>query len=440
MFVELKKDYLNQPAGARIDVDEPVAQALITQQVARACDADPLAPVINRSIESLLGNVTKSLNDTIDATLKQFAAELAKSRKNAVPAIFGNQGSGDPRRTFGKFLLAVRTGDQKAIEEMGGRWADWDGGVAQKAALNTNVGVQGGYVVPEEFQTQLLLLTAEMSVVESRATKIPMATRVVNIPALDVVTAPAAGDTAFFGGLTATWTEEAAAMTEKEPAFKQIELKAHELSGYTLASNALLADEAIGLEALLQRLLSDAISWYKDYAFLRGSGVGKPLGVLNANALISITRAANSSFNLADAAGMLGRLLPGGDERTIVWAMHPTVYTKMVQMVGGQNLVFMLNDVTRKPRVTLFGYPVERTEKLPALNTLGDVLLLDLRHYLVGDRQQIEIAYSDHYRFTNNQGTWRFVARCDGQPWLRSAITLADGSNTLSPFVGLNAG
>src|SRR5262249_48001343 len=102
-------------------------------------------------------------------------------------------------------------------------------------------------------------------------------------------------------------------------------------------------------------------------------------------------------------------------------------------------LVFMPNDVTGQPRATLFGYPVERTEKLPALGTPGDVLLLDLRHYLVGDRQQVEIAYSDHYKFTNNQGTWRFVARCDGQPWMRAAITLADGSNTLSPFVGLTA-
>ncbi len=391
-----------------------------------------------------MGNLTRSLNDTIDATLKEFSRELGKSRKNAVPAIFGAGGNGDPKQTFGRFLLAGRTGDQKAIEEMGGRWNDWEG-IGQKAntaALSTNVGVSGGYLVPEAFVAQLLSLTAERSIVESRATRIPMATRVVNIPALDVVTAPAAGDTAFFGGLTASWTEEAAAMTEREPLFKQIELKAHELSGYTLASNALLADDAIGLEALLQRLFSDAIAWYKDYAFLRGSGAGKPLGVLNAGALISVTRSGANLFALADATGMLGRLLPGGTDRTICWAMHPTVYTKLLQMTGGVSasfLVFMPNDVTGVPRATLFGYPIERTEKLPPLGTPGDILLLDLRHYLVGDRQQIEIAFSEHYKFTNNQGAWRFITRCDGQPWLRGPVTLADGSNTLSPFVGLSS-
>jgi hypothetical protein len=39
--------------------------------------------------------------------------------------------------------------------------------------------------------------------------------------------------------------------------------------------------------------------------------------------------------------------------------------------------------------------------------------------------------------FTNNQGTWRFVCRVDGQPWLRSAVTLSDASSTVSPYVYL---
>ncbi len=54
---------------------------------------------------------------------------------------------------------------------------------------------------------------------------------------------------------------------------------AHELSGYSLCANSLLADSAVGLEALLYNLFGNAIAWYEDYAFLRGDGVGKPLGV-----------------------------------------------------------------------------------------------------------------------------------------------------------------
>ena len=37
-----------------------------------------------------------------------------------------------------------------------------------------------------------------------------------------------------------------------------------------------------------------------------------------------------------------------------------------------------------------------------------------------------------------NQMTWRVVERVDGQPWLEKAVTLQDGTSTVSPFVVLN--
>src|SRR5690606_26122088 len=134
-------------------------------------------------------------------------------------------------------------------------------------------GTQGGYTVPPQFLDRLLTLASENSIVEARATRIPMTGRSVHVPALDATTVPSAGDTAFFGGLRAVWTEEAQERTETEPTFRQVELVAHELSGYTLASNTLLADNAVGLEALLLQLFGRAVGWYKDHAFLRGNGV-----------------------------------------------------------------------------------------------------------------------------------------------------------------------
>src|SRR5207248_1091063 len=132
-----------------------------------------------------------------------------------------------------------------------------------------------------------------------------------------------------------------------------------------------------------------------DYAFLRGNGVGKPAGVLNAAALISVTRSGASAFALADAAGMLARLLPGWDPTHAVWAVNPTVLVKLFQMTDAEGHVVFINNAREKPMMVLFGIPVMVTEKLPALNTVGDVMLLDLQHYLIGDRQQVEIAFSE---------------------------------------------
>ena len=63
-------------------------------------------------------------------------------------------------------------------------------------------------------------------------------------------------------------------------------------------------------------------------------------------------------------------------------------------------------------------------------------MFADLSYYLIGDREQISIASSEHVRFTTNETAWRFIERVDGQPWVDSAFTPANGSS-LSPFVTL---
>ena len=66
------------------------------------------------------------------------------------------------------------------------------------------------------------------------------------------------------------WTAEAQTRTETEPQFKMLELKAYELSGYSVSSNVLLQDAAFGLEKFLFSLFGRAIAWYEEYAFLQG--------------------------------------------------------------------------------------------------------------------------------------------------------------------------
>jgi HK97 family phage major capsid protein len=436
MFVELLKDYLGQKAGQRIDVDEPVARALLGQGLAKPIRDNPLEGVVQESVTAIMDQATRGINDALEKTLKQFAQAAGKSRRNAVPEIFGLGGNGNPRKTFGHFLLALRTGDAKALDSLGARPADWS--PETKAAMATTGGAIGGYTVPSEFVPQLLSAAAEQAVVRPRATIIPMRSRSVQVPYLDITNVPTAGQTAYFGGIIAQWTEEAATLNETEPQFRQLELVNHELSGYTLASNALIQDNAIGLDALLTRMFGGAIAWFEDYAFLRGDGVGKPLGALNAPAAISVSRSGGANtFVLQDAGTMIGKLLPGWTSETTCWVVHPSVIPQLVKMVSTAAGVGWLDNLRDKLPMQLLGLPVAISEKMVALGTAKDVALVDFRHYLIGDRQDLEIGYSEHYKFINNQGTWRFVCRVDGQPWLRQAVTLADASSTVSPYLYL---
>ncbi|NBO91665.1 MAG: phage major capsid protein [Planctomycetia bacterium] len=439
MFVQLNRDFVGRKAGERLDLSDTDANALIATGTASPLADDPLGPLFQASLDRALAGVAGQVQSSVESALQGFAQAQTKSRKNALPAIFGPGTAGDPKRTFGRFLLAVRHGDRKALDDMGSRFVEWD--VEQKAALSTQGGTTGGYLVPTEFHGELMRLVSERSVVRPRATVLPMATREMEVPTLDVTSAPSAGDTAMLGGVVARWTEEATTLNETEPTLKQIKLVNHELSGYSKVSNTLLADaQAVGLDALLMQLFSRAIAWYEDYAFLRGNGVGKPLGVLSWNGLISVTRSAANACSLADVAGMYGRLLPGAGGPNVVWAVHPTLLVKLLTMTGGDNVIFIGNDVRSAPRWQILGHDVLISEKLPALNSLGDILLMDLSHYLIGDRMQVEIAYSEHVAFLSNQSVWRFVSRVAGQPWLRDKVTLADATTTLGPFIGLSEG
>jgi len=328
-----------------------------------------------------------------------------------------------------------------------------------KAALAESSGITGGYTVPPMFSNQLQMLAIEESIVYNRATRFPMTALNLLIPTLDQTSTHAAGVTPFLGGVVASWTAEAATRNESEPQFRQMELKAWELSFYTVASNTLLADNAVGLDSLLTQLFSMAISWYTDFAYIQGNGVGKPMGILNAPATISVQRSASSKFTYVDATVMLSKLwmmLWRGTK--VAWVAHPSVLPQLLQMndasgtTAGTGRVLYVplsegaqtalgNSAGTQSAGYLFGHPVIFSEKMQYLGTAGDVMLCDFSKYILGERAELAIDVSPHVKFLNNQMVWRVLWRGDGQPWLNNPITLQDNTATsvVSPFVKLGA-
>jgi HK97 family phage major capsid protein len=435
MFVQLLKEWKGKAAGEKLDLPDDYAALLLDQHVAQACD-DPTSALVTRALEQASGKLSHDLDNVINVALKRFADAQSQSRRNAVPAIFGEGARAsdhDPRKNFGDWLLHVARQDDGYLEKT-------YGSVRTKAAMGESSGVTGGYLVPVEFYNKLLSIVSEEAILRSRAFVQPMAAATLQFPYLDVTTVQTAGTSPFFGGVVMNWTEEAQNRTETEPQFKQMELKAHELSGYAVSSNVLLQDAGFGLEKFLMTLFAKAIAWHEDYAFLQGNGVGKPLGILTAKASLAVNRNTGGQVKFVDVANMLSKLLPSSLNKAI-WVIHPYVLAQLVQLAdAGGRVIWVPNQGGAQQRVpgTLFGMDVLTTEKVPALGTKGDVMLVDPSMYVIGDRMQIEIAASEHVNFLKNQMTWRVVERVDGQPWLDNVITLQDGASTVSPFVILN--
>jgi HK97 family phage major capsid protein len=445
MFVTLKKEFLGQVAGKVIDVADADAQALITSGVAETSPNDPLAPIIQKSMEALTTNVTKSLNSVVEITLQRFQEAQEQARKNSIPAIFGPSNTGDPKHNFADWLqhaVAACTskgkGAYEAADYLDKNYQQGEINARQKAALGESSGVTGGYTVPPQFAEKIMAIIAEETFIRPRAFVQPMTSASLQIPYLDITTAQAAGVSAFFGGMQATWTAEAQTRQEYEPQFKQMELRPWELSAYSVSSNVLLQDAIGGFETFLMQLFAKVIGWTEEYAFLQGNGVGKPLGMLNTSGpLVTTTRVSGGKISYGDVANLMSRLLPSSLARAI-WVVHPYGLADLVQLRDTAGRVVWVNALAGAQENVpgyLFGRPVYISEKVPTYGTQGDLSLLDPGLYVIGDRMALEVAASEHVNFLKNQMTWRVVERVDGRPWIEKAITLADGSSTVSPFV-----
>jgi HK97 family phage major capsid protein len=307
MFFKLLKDWNGQKAGTQLALADADAVPLVQAGIMETVRDDPLTSVITRGVENALNGFQKGLDGIITATLKRFADAQAQSRRHGNPIIFGENGDGDSKKSFGDWCLAVARNEGSYLEKnYGSHFNQW----SQKAAMAESAGATGGYTVPPEFYQRMLTIMAESTFIRPRAFVVPMGSATLMMPYLDITTVQAAGTSPFFGAVKMNWTAEAQTRTETEPAFKQMELRAWELSGYSVSSNVLLQDSIIGLEKFLMMLFAQALAWYEEYAFLQGSGAGKPQGILGANAAIAVTRTGANLVQFLDVATMWSKLLP----------------------------------------------------------------------------------------------------------------------------------
>lgn len=310
--------------------------------------------------------------------------------------------------------------------------------------LTEGVGATGGFLVPTEFRAELQAAMGETAIVRPRATIIPMRRRQVDIPVLDQ-TGTTAGVPHWFGGMQFYWADEATEKTETDPTFRKVALVAHKLIGYTRASDELLDDAAISLEAFLSGPLGFAggAAWMEDFAFIQGTGAGQPLGVINAGGTVSVARANNSPpFQFVDTANMMEHfMMAGANERNTCWVISQSLMNDVITMQGpsgNASYVWVPNARDGLPGY-LLGFPVIWSEKNPVAGTAGDVILANWQYYLIGDRQATTVESTKFDRWRYDQTSWRLVHRVDGQEWMSAPFYLQDGTSTISPFVILGS-
>jgi HK97 family phage major capsid protein len=453
MTVEVTEPKTWQEKKAAADKNFDQARAILTNQVDDGAGGTRDATAEERNlVKPLMEDARQYKADALalkelEAQAQETALGLATEGKTTEEdkAIKTGQRKGEQGQdrfgTWGEYLEAVYIAQVVPNGNVDPRltFVKYDDNVIKnRKDLGESVGATGGFLVPTEFQTQLQSVMGESATIRPRATIIPMRRRSIQIPVLDQ-TDTTAGQPHWFGGMTFAWAEEASSKTQSDPDFRQIELVAHKLIGYTRASDELVDDSAVSLDAFLSGPLGFAggAVWMEEFAFLQGTGAGQPLGVINAGATITEGRNVANAIGFDDLADMVQDFLPSGRG---VWHISQSAMSSLIQLngpTGNPSYIWQANARDGIPG-SILGMPVIWTEKLPALGTAGDIVLGDWTYYLIGDRQSTTIESTKFDRWRFDQTSWRMVHRVDGQPWLSAPLTLQDGTTQVSPFVILS--
>lgn len=374
----------------------------------------------------------RSWDESISRAEKMLAIE-PEDRNAESPEVKPNPEKGNEKRfnSFGEQLLAAYR-----AAAPGGRI---DERLSTRAAsgLNETTPSDGGFLVQQDFVTELLKRTYETGILASKVKKIPISTNANGLK-INAIDEDSRANGSRWGGVQTYWEGEAEELTASKPKFRQMELSLKKLTGLCYATDELLQDAA-ALEAVIRQAFAEEFGFKIDDAILSGTGEGEPLGILNGGSIVTVAKEKDQTdiVTVENLIKMWNRLW-SRSRANAVWyinqELEPYLYTLKI---GDKSVYIPAGGLSEKPYGTLFGRPVVPLEQCSAAGEVGDIILADVGQYLLIDKGGVKAASSIHVRFLYDENVFRFIYRVDGKPIWNKPLAPYKGSSTVSPFVTL---
>lgn len=269
--------------------------------------------------------------------------------------------------------------------------------------LQEGVDADGGYLVPDEYDTRLIQKLEENNVVRMLSTTIKTSgEHKINIAS----TTPAAA-----------WIEEGGTLTFGDAAFEQKILDAHKLHVAVKVTEELLYDNAFGLENFLIDSFGKAIGNAEENAFLNGTGNGQPTGIFAANGGGTYITATGTG---ADAIIELVYSLKRAYRKNASFIMNDKMVA-IIRTYKDSNGAYMWQpSLVQGEPDRLLGYPVYTSEYAPE----DAIAFGDFSYYNIGDRGAR--AFKQLTELFAGNGMIGYVAkeRVDGKLVLAEAVQI----------------
>lgn len=278
--------------------------------------------------------------------------------------------------------------------------------------LSEGVDANGGYLVPEEYDSRLIDTLTEENIMRKLGHTITTSgEHKINIAA----TKPAAA-----------WIDEGGALSFGDATFAQINLDAHKLHVAVKVTEELLYDNAFGLENYIIDQFAKALSNAEEDAFLNGDGKGKPLGIFaeTGGGTVGVT-AASATAITADEIINLVYSLKRPYRKNAKFIMNDQTVAALRKLKDNNGAYLWQPSLQAGEVDRLFGYEVYTSPYVPTITAGKPVIAFgDFSYYNIGDRGTRSFAELKELYAGN--GMVGFVAkeRVDGKLILPEAVQI----------------
>lgn len=277
--------------------------------------------------------------------------------------------------------------------------------------LSESVDADGGYLVPEEFENQIVRGIDETNIIRSIA-KVITTAHDRKIPVA-------------VGHSVATWTEENAAFTESNPSFGQKQIDAFKLTDLIRVSTELLQDSAFNVEDYIIREFSYAFGVAEEQAFCVGTGTNQPTGIFTENGgEVGFTTSSATVITIDDVISLIYSL-KAPYRKNAVFLMNDATVGLIRKLKDGNGAYLWQPSVQAGQPDKILGFDVYTTPFAPAIACGAlPIAFGDFQNYWIGDRGGKTVQRLNELYATNGQVGYVATERVDGKVILPEAIKL----------------
>ncbi|MBQ1362983.1 MAG: phage major capsid protein [Oscillospiraceae bacterium] len=277
--------------------------------------------------------------------------------------------------------------------------------------LSESVDQDGGYLVPEEFEKQIITGLDEVNVLRSLAKVIPTHhDRKIPISV---------------GHSVATWTAENAAYTESNPTFGQKQIDAFKLTDLVRVSIELLQDSEFDLESYIAAEFARAFGIAEEQAFCVGTGTNQPTGIFTANGgTVGVTAAAANAITLDEIISLVYSL-KSPYRKNAKFLMNDATIPLLRKLKDNNGTYLWQPSVQAGQPDKLLGFEIYTSPYAPTVEAGAYAIAFgDFKNYWIGDRMGRTTQRLNELYATNGQIGYVATERVDGKVILPEGIQL----------------